>query len=243
LTGGKGAGVAPFRGLIWLPEKYAAGAAQAIPANAALIGHEFAHALQRDLPEFPDGWGPAGSWIFAPEGRLDPVGFEYGSPLGGEFTLYMEVQSNIVQKTIQYDQLHAQWASLPPGSLGRQGLEARMQALADSLATYTGEERNAAAYVVKESGGHAMYVGAMASEVILGARIPEGGWQHFLAEQGFSEQAIEHIEQIAAQGTPIQVPIARYLQDAVPSTTASSTGGQSTPGPIPSSQPPGVRAE
>jgi hypothetical protein len=180
--------------------------------------------------------------IFAPEG-LDPVGFKYGSPMGGDFTLYMEVQSNIVQRTIEYDFVARRLESLAELDPARKALEKQMNELADGLATYTSDPRIASAYVVQDHGGHGMYVGEMVKEVVLGARIPEGGWQHFLAEQGFSEQAIDHIEQIAAQGTAQEVHIAQYLDVTQPAGPPAPGSDQSPALDTPPSPPEDVRPE
>ena len=225
------AGVTPFKGLVVLPNAYTDPSTQSAADNAALVGHELAHTLQRDLPEFPDGipldgsWPMAGSWPVTPDG-IDPGSFEYGFPILGDFTLYMEVQSNIVGKAIEYDLLAVQLASLPAGSLDAIDIADRMDGLANDIATYTGTAADAAAYVVQDYDGHEMYIGEMVKEVIFGARIPDGGWEHWLSQQGFSNESIDHIQEIANQGVPESVWLSGMLES--PGTSAAI---QSTPTP------------
>lgn len=232
LSAGGTAGVAPMRGVIWLPNRYADPQTQRDPESAALIAHESAHLLQRDLPEFPDGF-PAlrtGSWPFGP-GGFEPFDLTHGAPLVGDFTLYMEVQSNIVQKTIQYDFLSARLAALPPADPARPAIQAQMDTLANHLATYTGNPTDAAAYVVQEYRGYGMYSGEMVREAIEGARIPPGGWQHWLTQQGFSDQSIQHITDVAAQGVPQPVNLSGMLR--IPPAPGSQPPLVPTPEPVP----------
>jgi len=229
------AGVTPFKGLVVLPNAYIDPHTQSTAGNAALVGHELAHILQRDLPEFPNGipldgsWPMAGSWPVTPDG-VDPGSFEYGFPILGDFTLYMEVQSNIVGKAVEYDLLAAQLASLPAGSLDAIDIADRMDGLANDIATYTGTAADAAAYVVQDYDGHEMYVGEMVKEVVFGARIPDGGWEHWLSQQGFSNEAIDRIQEIANQGAPESVWLSGMLES--PGTSAAI---QATP--IPTATP------
>jgi len=246
ITGGT-AGVAPTRGLVVLPNRYQSALVQAVPGNAGLVAHELAHVLQRDLPEFPDGFPPfgtgpmAGSWPFTPEG-INPLSVEYGVPLLGDFTLYMEVQSNIVGMGIEYDLLGEELANLSPGSLRRGTIISRMDAIEVHLATYTGPAADAAAYVPQQYNGHEMYVGEMVKEVIFGARIPDGGWEHWLAQQGFSDKAIERIQQIASKGVPEPVALSGMLDGpgtaaVAPSTPSATPTPTATPTVTPTSSP------
>ncbi len=238
LTSGGDAGVAPIKGLIWLPEAYRDPAVQSEPGNAALIAHELAHCLQRDLPEYPAGLPAvaAGSWPYSPAG-FDPFNFEYGFPLGGDFTLYMEVQANLVGKTVNYDLLSAELASLPPGHGSIRVLQGQMGDLADDLATFAGPAHEAAAYVVEHYPKTGMYQGEMVREILTGARIPQGGWEHWLGEQGFSDIAIEHIGRVAGSGTPQPVHLSGMLQDPAASASPTPTA---TPSPTSTTTPTGT---
>ena len=232
ITNGR-AGVAPFKGLVVLPNHYALTGNQGTPENVSLVAHELEHNLQRDLPEYPDGFTSAGSYPFTPEG-LDFANFEYGFPLMGEFTLYMEAQSNIVGKAIEYDLLAAELSNLPPNHPRIVTIASRMTDIENHLATYTGDAADAAAYVVQEYEGHEMYVGEMVREVITGARIPPGGWEHWLSVQGFSQESIQHIQDIASQGIPEPVTLSGMLdsQPGLSSATSMPTP-TSTPTPTP----------
>ncbi|MFV2045019.1 MAG: hypothetical protein ACC700_17500 [Anaerolineales bacterium] len=241
LTRGRN-GVAPIRGLIVVPNRYMDASYQSVRENSLLVGHELAHVLQRDLPEFPDGYAPAGSWIYDSDGRLSPLSFETGSPVVGDFTLYMEVQSNIVTDTIQYDQLAAERSSYPTGSPQYVALSSEMQLIADDLATYTGNPADAAAYILQDYRWSApsFYEGEMVREVIFGPRIPPGGWEHWLAEQGFSEAAIKHIADIAGSGVPNKVWLEGMLDyDWQPnqSTATPTPTPTGTPTPTPTTTP------
>jgi len=215
LTGGN-AGVAPMLGLVWLPERYRNSAVQGQIDEAILVAHELGHVFQRDLPEFPDGTPSfmprgmhTGSWPWNPDGfHPFDFSFEYGSPFVGDFTLYMEVQSNIVEKAIKYDFLQADLLNATPGTDDYDRIQEQMNKIANKLATYTGNAEVACAYVVQEYGEHGtMYIGEMVKEAAFGTRIPPGGWEYWLRKQGFSEKAIQHIIDIANQGTPIDFPL------------------------------------
>ena len=220
LSAGGTAGVSPFRGMVWLPERYREALMQEI--DPVLVGHELAHVLQRDLPEFPDGTPTlipfsltTGSWPYGPSG-LQPFSLQHGAPLIGDFTLYMEVQSNIIDKAIHYDLLSAELAGLSPGTPEYTQVSTQMTELANRLATYTGDAKTASVFVVQDHGAYGMYTGELVREAILGARVPEGGWQHWLAQQGFSESAIEHIQGISSGGVPQQVHLAEILDRPAP---------------------------
>jgi uncharacterized protein YukE len=238
LTGGD-AGIAPMKGLIFLPERYMDPAVQRQPENAALIAHELAHVLQRDLPAFPDGFPTAttGSWPFSPDG-FDPFNLDYGVPLVGDFTLYMEVQSNLVGKTVEYDLIQHAISQLPPGQAPHDQTTRRINEIMNDLATYVGDAGDAAAYVLQDYRHVTMYQGEMVREVILGARIPPGGWEHWLGEQGFSQEgAIHHIRDLAGQGTPEEVYLSGMLEDP----NAGTEPPSSPPGPTP--EPDGLAPE
>jgi len=228
LTAGGTAGVAPFAGSTWLPNRFADPAIQAEIGNATLVGHELGHVLQRDLAEFPDGYAPAGIWPFNQQGNLDPANLTTGAPLG-RFTLYMEVLSNITEKTVHYDLLNTQLANLPPGDPRAAVMQAEMAGLANSLATYTGNPSSAVGWVVQEHGGYGMYTGEMAREILTGSGIPSGGWDHWMRQQGFSEQAIQHIRDVAVQGTPQPVNLGGLVQAPAGSTATATPTTPATP--------------
>jgi hypothetical protein len=240
LTNGGTAGVAPVKGLVWLPESYESPAEQMEIGKASLIAHELDHILQRDLPEFPSGlpsvslpFAGAGSWPFGPGGfqPIESVGV-YGFPIAGDFTLYMEVQSNIVAGAIEYDLLAQEIGNHTPDTPAYNTIEGRMETIQNSLATFTGEAENAVAYVVDRYAGrdpHGMYLGEFVREVASGGRIPEGGWQLWLGEQGFSQAAIDHIDEIAQGGTAHEIPIAGFLREEAPPGLAIEPGTVSTP--------------
>ncbi|MFV2043585.1 MAG: hypothetical protein ACC700_10180 [Anaerolineales bacterium] len=224
LTNGGTAGVAPVKGLVWLPEAYESRTEQMELGKASLIAHELDHILQRDLREFPTGlpsvsfpFSGAGSWPFGPEG-FQPIASTglYGFPIVGDFTLYMEVQSNIVAEAIKYDLLADELSNLQPGTFEYVGIEGRMGTIQNVLATFTGDPENAVAFVVDRQTGrdpHGMYLGEFVREVAAGGRIPPGGWQFWLEQQGFSQAAIGHIEEVAQGGIAHDVPIADFLRE------------------------------
>ena len=246
LTAGGNAGVTPTRGMIWLPDRYRGALMQEV--DPALVGHELAHVLQRDLPEFPDGTPTliplgltTGSWPFGPQG-LQPFSLEHGAPLIGDFTLYMEVQSNIVDKAIQYDLLSHELAGLTPGTPEYTDVSNRMVDIANRLATYTGDAREASVFVVQDYGAHGMYAGELVREVILGTRIPEGGWQYWLGQQGFSDVAVQHIQDVSSRGVAQPVYLAGILDEPSPlfptsGSMPTAAGLIPTPGPSPAPTP------
>jgi hypothetical protein len=243
LTGG-GAGVAPMKRLIWLPDSFANPSNQIRIFEARITAHELEHLLQRELPEYPDGTPTltpramhTGSWPWNPEGfRPFDLSFEYGAPLIGDFTLYMEVQSNIVENAVHYELLDARRSELlligdPQNDIP--AIDRTMAEIVDSLATYTGDAEVACAYVVHESGAYGMYVGEMVKELSFGPRIPPGGWEYWLQRQGFSEESIQRITDIANQGTPIDFP----TSDIFSSQPQISQGMQPSEIPTPSTHP------
>jgi hypothetical protein len=240
LTGGGNAGVTPLKGLIFLPNRYSDQAYQAEQIPSLLVAHELAHVLQRDLPEYPDGWLPAGSWIFNQEGGIAPFEFRVGSPALGDFTLYMEVQSNIIAGAIEYDFLGAERSQYAIGSREYQQLTLDMDQVSNTLATYTANPADACAYVLQDHryAGTGFYTGEMVREVLLGPRIPPGGWDYWLAQQGFSEAAITHIADIAAAGTPNDVWLSGMLDyDWQPSQAVPTATPTPTPTPTPTATP------
>jgi hypothetical protein len=248
LTGGN-AGVAPMRGLIWLPEDYRNSAVQGQIDEAILIAHELGHVFQRDLLEFPDGtptFTPramhTGSWPWTPDGyRPFDFSFEYGAPFVGDFTLYMEVQSNIIDNAIYYEFLEAKRSELlligdPEMEIPE--IEADMDTIANKLATYTGNAEVACAYVVHDHGERGtMYIGEMVKEVTFGTRIPPGGWEYWLRRQGFSEEAIQRILDIASRGTPIEFPISDIFSSQPDINKGVQSSEIQTPSPSPTSTP------
>jgi hypothetical protein len=73
-------------------------------------------------------------------------------------------------------------------------------------------------------------------------RIPDGGWDHWLREMGFSDEAINHIADIASTGTVEHVdpnlidPANGVYSTPTPSPTPTSTPTQT---PTPTSTPTG----
>ncbi len=249
LTNGGTAGVVPVKGLIWLPEAYESRTEQMELGKASLIAHELDHILQRDLREFPTGlpsvsipFSGAGSWPFGPEGfqPITSAGL-YGFPIVGDFTLYMEVQSNIVAEAIKYDLLADELSNLQPGTFEYVSLEGQMGTIQNVLATFTGDPENAVAFVVDRQTGrdpHGMYLGEFVREVATGGRIPPGGWQFWLEQQGFSQAAIGHIEEVAQGGVAHDVPIAEFLREGSSPHLTSDLASEPIPTPAADPAPP-----
>ena len=217
-----GFGVVPLAGRVVFPE-YMADAAPPMPWGPGFAAHELTHVLERDLNDatyWPSG-GPS----------ID------GGRFVGDSTNYMEVVSNIVGLTVEYD---VRFDANPndPG----------LPDILDELATYTDADAlNATRYLVSDSwdatnpDANAIYRANYAYELTVGDhRIPAGGWDHWLKEMGFSDAAVQHIQGLAAQGTVEVVdpasldPTSGLPVTATPTPTATPT---STPTPTASSTP------
>jgi hypothetical protein len=152
----------------------------------------------------------------------------------------MEVQSNIIAGAIEYDFLGAERSQYAIGSREYQQLTLDMDQVSNTLATYTANPADACAYVLQDHryAGTGFYTGEMVREVLLGPRIPPGGWDYWLAQQGFSEAAITHIADIAAAGTPNDVWLSGMLDyDWQPSQAVPTATPTPTPTPTPTATP------
>ena len=219
-------GFAPFGiqlgGYVILPEVYAGLPASSLqPDDMGFYAHESTHVLERNLND-PRYW-PTGGLSF---GGVRPL---------GDSTNYMEVVSNIVGLTVEYDLL----SQSSPG-------DARLDDIQDALATYTDADAlNASRYLVKSNPGIDVYRANYLHELnISDHRIPAGGWDYWLGEMGFSEEAFQHIRDIASQGTPEYVdpskidPQAAQLVTPTQTPTATPTSTPtSTPTPTPTASP------
>ncbi len=203
-------GVVPLEGRVVLPE-YLAGAAPVGAGNVSFAAHEFTHVLERDLNDpayWPSGWPSLG-----------------GARVVGDSTNYMEVVSNIVGLTVEYDVL-SQSDPLAP----------RLVDIQNDLATYADSDPlNATRYLVSESwdpndlGANAVYRANYVHELtVADHRIPTDGWDYWLREMGFSDAAVAHIDDIASQGS------AEYVD---PATIDVQTGQVVTPTPSPTAMP------
>ena len=154
----------------------------------------------------------------------------------------MEVLSNIVGQTVEYGLLVAQ---IPPGGQITNP-PPRLIEIQNNLATYTDwDALNASRYLVTESWNpndpsanrvyRANYVHELA---VAGHRIPAGGWDHWLKEMGFTDESIQHIKDIASQGTLSSVDEASIdLQDGEPVTPTPTPTSTPTSTPTPTASP------
>ncbi len=195
------AGIVPWRGYVVLPPNFADGGQVGAPGNVGLVAHELTHVLERELND-PMYW-PSGA----------PLSFG-GARLVGDSTNYMEVLSNIIGKTVEYDLL----SEANPTS-------ARLDVIERELATYTDADAlNAVRYLVKSENGVEVYRDNYVHELgISDHRIPAGGWDHWLKTMGFTDTAIQHIRDIASQGTAVHVDQAELDQNTGLVVTATST--------------------
>lgn len=183
ITGGDG--VAPWTGQIVLPTAYT-GTGQ-IDGNTAviqtgrvgLVGHELTHAVHRELQHL----------LYSP-----PV---------IDSTNHMEVVAYIVGETVQYDLLEARLSDPTLPERQRFPIEVAQQSLANHLATYTGSDQlNANRYMLQEHSTSLIYrLNHFRESLIPGHRIPPGGWEQSLRDIGFSDAAIDHIKNVASNGT------------------------------------------
>ena len=179
-------GAAPWTGRIVVGEKFITPSEMETPFGTALVAHELKHLLQRDLDDpyyFPSG---------------EPTLSQPRSRVVGDSTNYMEVLAYIVGETVEYDLL----SQIPEAS--RTAIEAnRITQIQNHLATLTDSDAlNATRYIVKEYNYVNVYKQNYVTEVSLSDhRIPPGCWDYWLKEVGFSDNAINHIQSIAALGT------------------------------------------
>ena len=181
------------------------------------LSHEFTHLLERELK----------GETYWPDGGPSLVGVRFL----GDSTNYMEVISNIVGETVEHDLI-----SQIPTANRTQVENDRLLQIEEDLATYTDSDAlNATRYLVQESwdpnnpGANEVYRENYLHELtIADHRIPADGWDHWLDEMGFSDDAIQHIKDIASKGTAEHVD---------PATIDTQTGRLSTPTPTPTSTP------
>jgi len=219
-----GFGAVPLEGRVVLPEYLA----DAAPSDPGFVAHELTHVLERDLND-------AAYW---PSGGLSVEGARFPIPLG-DSTNYMEVVSNIVGLTVEYD---VRFADDPkdPGLAG----------ILDNLATYADADAlNATRFLIRESWdvnnaeANAIYRANYAHEfTVADHRIPAGGWDSWLKQMGFSDAAVQHIQALASQGTaeyvdPVSLdPTSGLPVTATPTATATPTSTP-TPTALPTSTP------
>ena len=202
------AGIVPWQGHVVLPPNFADGGQLGSAGNVGLVGHELMHVLERDLND-PMYW-PSGM----PSLEGAPLVLE-GARIFGDSTNYMEVISNIVGLSVEYDIL----SQTNPTA-------ARLDVIEGSLATYTDADAlNATRYLVKSENNVEVYRDNYVLEFgISDHRIPAGGWDHWLKKMGFTETAIQHIRDIASQGAAVYVD---------PAELDPNTGLQATATPTP----------
>jgi cell division septation protein DedD len=205
-------GIVPLQDYVVLPPNFADGGQANAPANVGLVAHELTHVLERDLNDstyWPDGRAPNAA----------------GFPIG-DSTTYMEVLSNIVGQTVEYDYL----SQIPPASRLPSQTDRLLQ-IQDNLATFTdADAHNATRYLVKSDNGVEVYRENYVHELgFADHRIPTGGWGYWLKQMGFSDAAINHISGIASQGQAISVdpaeldPQTGRLATATPTSTPTTT--------------------
>jgi len=175
-TGGSGA--TPWRRLIVLDTSYRNQGQAESPTRVALVAHELAHVLQRELGD-PEFW---------PSGGFRP---SLSRRWIGDSTNYMEVVAYIVGASVEIDLLP-------------ENQETRIRRLSNWLATVAGEDAsNATRAVVKRYKSNSIYRQNYRVEAhTSGHRIPAQPWAHWLGVLGFEANTIEHIRQLSALGTP-----------------------------------------
>jgi hypothetical protein len=221
-----GSGASPWEGRILLAERLVDPSKLDVPENAALVGHELTHDLQRDIND-PRFW---------PDG-----GLKFEEPKRGyigDSTNYMEVLAYIVGDTIEYDLLlqKSTVVVLTVDELDR------LREIEDTLATLTDPDAwSAAQSIAADHQNCEVYLNNFVLENSLpDHRIPPGGWQHWLRETGFSDASIDYIETISARGNPRPLPaldpntgkiIPATPTPTITSTTTATIPPSSTPSP------------
>ena len=210
-----GGGASPWVGRIIIDDLYLDPGEMETPFGSGLIAHELTHNLHRELADpkfFPGG------------------GFGLSEPsraVVGDSTNYMEVLAYTVGETVEYDLLKEKEATV--GLLPFE--QVRVHAIEDNLATFTDPDAwNATRYVVSTHRGAVVYERNYVVELAVDDhRIPDGGWDLWLTKIGFSSDAVDHIRDIASQGTPQYIdqglidPNTGAYVTATPSPTASPT--------------------
>ena len=238
-------GSAPWAGRITVDEDYIDPQKMAEPFATGLVAHELTHLLQRELPD-PYYWPPGTLDLEQPRRHII-----------GDSTNYMEVLSYIAGEAVEYDLLMEKDAT---GSLSL-AEEVRVQTIENDLATFTGPDApNATRYVVFTYNQNPIYRGSYVLELGLSDhRIPDGDWDHWFMQMGFSAEAVEHIRKIADEGTGLYVGedlldpdtglkvdprigkggLPTFTPTPSPTSTPSSTPSVgSIPSPSPTPQPP-----
>jgi hypothetical protein len=151
----------------------------------------------------------------------------------------MEVLSYIVGETVEYDLLVEKSSTALLSAVETR----RLQDIENNLATYTQpDEYSGTVYVVQQYNKVDVYKDNFVLEASLSDhRIPDGGWDHWLLEMGFSDEGVAHIRAIAGRGTPVAVDPSRFDPNSgellpVPSVTPAATS-TTTPSPTPTPTP------
>jgi hypothetical protein len=201
------AGIVPWQGHVVLPPNFADGGQLGSAGNVGLVGHELTHVLERDLND-PMHW-PSGM----PSLESAPIVLE-GARIFGDSTNYMEVVSNIVGLSVEYD-LRVHTNPFDPN----------LDRIRNALATYTDSDAlNATRYLVKSENNVEVYRDNYVLEHgISDNRIPAGGWDDWLKTMGLTDTSIQHIRDIASQGTAVHVDPAELDQKTGLVVTVTST--------------------
>ena len=214
-----GGGASPWTNRIFLADRYINHSEIETPAGAGLLAHELTHSLQREFDD-PHYWPSGELRLSQPRSRLI-----------GDSTNYMEVLAYIVGDTVEYDML----AQIPSPS--RSDIM-RMDKLANDIATLTNDDvLNATRYIVRKYNYVDVYKKNFIVEMsVSDHRIPDGGWEHWLREMDFSDERINHINDIASTGTvePVDPNLIDPTSGVYSAPTPSPTP-TSTPTPTPTS--------
>jgi hypothetical protein len=190
----KGAGVAPWRGLVIYDTTYKGDGQTETHGRVSLVAHELTHVLQRDLAD-PQYW---------PSGLPNPKLYTRWIT---DSTNYMEVIAYMIQWTVEYDLLKDEERKESTTKGRDRTIKNRLRVIEHDLATLTSRDaRNAARLILQKYPNNYFYKQNHRKEfTVADRRIPSGGWQHWLKILGFSPQVSTHIRQIAARGTVIPV--------------------------------------
>ena len=227
-----GGGASTWEGQILLADRLVDPTKLDKPGNAALVGHELTHDLQRSLDD-PYYW---------PKGTIKLEGPSRG--IVGDSTNYMEVLAYIVGDTIEYDLLLQKSSVVALSAVENQ----RLINIQNDLATLTDPDAwSAAQSIAVKFQNCDVYLDNYVIEYALpDHRIPPGGWEHWLRELGFSDASIDHINSISSKGTPQPLqaldPHTGKIITATPTptitpTSVSTAPPPSTPVPVSSSSP------
>lgn len=184
-----GSGATPWRGLIILDANYQGAGQTETIFRVGLVAHELTHLLQRELNDsrhWPSGW----------------LRFPSPTRLVGDSTNYMEVLSYIVGWTIEYDLYKEKLATNNLPLVEKNRIQGKLRSLKNGIATLTDPDaRNATRFVLEKHRSMKVYKQNFRAEAKSpNGRIPAGGWEHWLGEFGFSEEAVAHIKDIGVRG-------------------------------------------